>query len=97
MGLSDVLLVRLPLISHTGAPGTECGASLLQDALWAHAGPQHALEHVRVRPLPEGMSVALFVRAENDAQAREKARALLAAVIGTGAARHYSMGPLIPN
>ncbi|MEU9718251.1 hypothetical protein [Streptomyces sp. NPDC047976] len=92
-----MLLVRLPLISHTGAPGTESGASLLQDALWAHAGPQHALEHVRVRPLPEGMSVALFVRAENDARAHEKARALLTAVLGTGAARHYSMGPLIPN
>ncbi|MEU8434985.1 hypothetical protein AB0F18_19080 [Streptomyces sp. NPDC029216] len=90
-----MLLVRLPLLSHSGAPGTESGASLLQDALWAHAGPQHALEHVRVRPLPTGMNVALFVRAENDALAREKACGLLTTVLGTGAGRAYHLSPLI--
>ncbi|RKT06133.1 hypothetical protein BX286_4171 [Streptomyces sp. 3211.6] len=86
-----MLLVRLPLLSHTGAPGTESGASLLHDALWAHAGPQHALEHVRVRPLPTGLNVALFVRAENDDQAHRKASSLLTAVLGTGAGRAYRL------
>ncbi|MEW1635192.1 hypothetical protein AB0469_14045 [Streptomyces sp. NPDC093801] len=90
-----MLLVRLPLLSHTGAPGTESGASLLQDALWAHAGPEHALEHVRVRPLPTGLSVALFVRAEDDDQAHRKATRLLKAVLGTGAGRAYHLSPLL--
>ncbi|MFJ8163620.1 hypothetical protein ACIRBY_22220 [Streptomyces sp. NPDC096136] len=88
-----MLLVRLPLLSHTGAPGTENGASLLQDALWAHAGPEHALEHVRVRPLPTGLSVALFVRAENEDRAHEKAYDLLVSVLGTGAGRAYRLSP----
>jgi hypothetical protein len=93
-----MLLVRLPLRSTTGAPGTESGASLLQDALWAHAGPQHALEHVRVRPQPQGMHVALFVRAETNAAAEEKAYGLLSLVLRTGAASGYCRpGPLMPS
>ncbi|MET8754378.1 hypothetical protein ABZW32_30435 [Streptomyces sp. NPDC004667] len=90
-----MLLVRTPLHSDTGAPGTESGASLLQDALWAHAGPHHALEHVRVRPVPQGLHVALFVRAQDTATATAKAHDLLARVLATGAARGYTPDPLI--
>ncbi|MFE3764776.1 hypothetical protein ACFXPI_23805 [Streptomyces sp. NPDC059104] len=90
-----MLLVRTPLHSDTGAPGTESGASLLQDALWAHAAPHHALEHVRVRPVPHGLHVALFVRAQDTATATAKAHDLLTRVLATGAARGYTPDPLI--
>ncbi|WP_371677306.1 hypothetical protein [Streptomyces sp. NBC_01276] len=85
----------MPLHSDTGAPGTESGASLLQDALWAHAAPHHALEHARVRPAPHGLHVALFVRAENTAAATAKAHDLLTLALATGAARGYTPDPLI--
>ncbi|WP_412077140.1 hypothetical protein ACLF6K_19880 [Streptomyces xanthophaeus] len=90
-----MLLVHLPLASDTGLAGTENEAALLQDAVWAHAGPQHALEHIRVRPVEHGMNVALFVRADDLAAARTKARSLLAAALGSGAARGYCLAPSV--
>ncbi|MFD9570751.1 hypothetical protein ACFWBI_12970 [Streptomyces sp. NPDC059982] len=92
-----MLLVRIPLRSTTGAAGTGSGASLLQDALWAHARPPHGLEHVRVRPQPCGLHVALFVRAEHPAAAAHQAYGLLSLALTAGAARGYSPGPLIPG
>ncbi|MCJ1677701.1 hypothetical protein MTF65_10190 [Streptomyces sp. APSN-46.1] len=86
-----MLLVHLPLASDTGLAGTESEAALLQDAIWVHAGPQHSLEHIRVRPVEHGMNVALFVRADNLADARVKARSLLSHVIGARAARGYRL------
>ncbi|MFG2622930.1 hypothetical protein ACGFXC_35495 [Streptomyces sp. NPDC048507] len=92
-GADPVLLVRIPLRSSTGAAGTEGGANLLQDALWAHARPPHALEHVRVRPQPRGMHVALFVRAADPAAAAHQAYGLLALALAAGAARGHRPGP----
>ncbi|QES48887.1 hypothetical protein DEJ50_14730 [Streptomyces venezuelae] len=86
-----MLLVHLPLTRITGGPGTESEACLLQDTLWAHAGPQHALEHVRVRAARQGIDVVLFIRALTNADARSKASALLAQVLRSGAADGYSV------
>ncbi|MFG2294052.1 hypothetical protein [Streptomyces sp. NPDC048603] len=89
-----MVLVHLPLTHTTGAPGAESEASLLQDTLWAHAGPQHGLEHVRVRATRQGIDVVLFVRAASDADARTKASALLSQALRSSAADGYSVAPL---
>ncbi|WP_327286372.1 MULTISPECIES: hypothetical protein [unclassified Streptomyces] len=49
----------------------------MQDLLWAYAHPDHALEHVRARPVPHGIELVLFVRAETEAVAADRARSLL--------------------
>ncbi|MFD3699019.1 hypothetical protein ACFWUZ_23250 [Streptomyces sp. NPDC058646] len=88
-----MFLVHLPLTSENGLPGTESEAALLEDAVWAHAGPQHALEHVRIRPVERGMNVALFVRALDHTSARAKAHSLLSAALSSGTARGYCLAP----
>ncbi|MFE0704812.1 hypothetical protein [Streptomyces sp. NPDC058872] len=91
-----MLLVHLPLTSESLTPGTDAEASLLHDILWAHARPPHALEHVRIRPIAHGMNVAMFLRANNDATARAKARSLLAHALAAGTVRGYSLAPEYP-
>lgn len=64
-------------------------APLLQDLLWAHAVPADGLDHVRVRPFVEGRGgtdAAVFIRADSDAAALDRVRALIERVqkpIGT--------------
>ncbi|MEU9109870.1 hypothetical protein AB0D54_37210 [Streptomyces xanthophaeus] len=89
-----MLLVHLPLAGDTGLAATESEAALLQDAIWAHAGPEHALEHLRVRPLGHGMNVALFLRAKDMTAARDQAFGLLGQVLGSGAAHGYRLAPV---
>ncbi|GAA2157452.1 hypothetical protein GCM10009760_59660 [Kitasatospora kazusensis] len=93
-----MLLVHLALAGPPGAPGTRDEAAALQDALWAHAAPHHALEHVRVQCAPHGLGVALFIRTSSDTAARRQASDLLAHVLGTvpGACRYSVIaGPAV--
>ncbi|MCB5170183.1 hypothetical protein LG634_35970 [Streptomyces bambusae] len=91
-----MLLVHLPLTTEGLTPGTDREAGLLQDVLWAHARPPHALEHVRIRPIAHGLNVAMFVRADCDTTARAQARSLLNDALAAGALRGYSLAPEHP-
>ncbi|WP_441249848.1 hypothetical protein [Kitasatospora sp. McL0602] len=84
-----MLLVHLALATTDAAAVAENEAGRVQDAIWAHAAPAHALEHVRVRAVPPGASVALFIRADSDAAAMEKARGLLANVLAASGGHAY--------
>lgn len=93
-----MLLVHLALAGSPRVPGTREEAAALEDALWAHAAPYHAVEHVRVQCAPHGLGAALFIRASSDTAARQQASDLLTHVLGTmPAARRYSVisGPAV--
>ncbi|NML52336.1 hypothetical protein HHL19_26980 [Streptomyces sp. R302] len=60
-----------------GADAPAAGAGLIEDLLWAHAVPADGLEHLRVRSLPHGMDVVLFLGAPSDAAALLAAAGLL--------------------
>ncbi|MEV7728604.1 hypothetical protein AB0P15_28180, partial [Streptomyces sp. NPDC087917] len=81
MGLRPLRLVHTRLFSEAGGAGTRDDAHLMQDLLWAHAGPEHAVEHIRVRAAPHGIELVLFVRAETEAIATARARSLLSGAV----------------
>ncbi|GAA5008697.1 hypothetical protein [Kitasatospora paranensis] len=78
-----MVLVHLLLASAGRTPGTPAEAAVLEDALWAHAAPRHALEHVRVRSFPHGLGVALFVRGLSATAAERSAADLVTLVVRT--------------
>ncbi|MFK0045042.1 hypothetical protein ACIQU4_13175 [Streptomyces sp. NPDC090741] len=57
----------------------------MQDLLWANAHADHALEHIRARAVPHGIALVLFVRADTEAVAADRAHSLLSnAVVSIG-------------
>ncbi|MBV2153161.1 hypothetical protein [Kitasatospora sp. SUK 42] len=50
----------------------------LEDILWAHATPETAMEHLRVRAVPRGIGIVLYIRAATTEAARARARRLVA-------------------
>ncbi|MEV7187453.1 hypothetical protein [Kitasatospora sp. NPDC093102] len=50
----------------------------LEDILWAHATPEIAMEHLRVRAVPAGIGIVLYIRAATIETARARARRLVA-------------------
>ncbi|MEU3916024.1 hypothetical protein [Streptomyces sp. NPDC029721] len=86
-----MLMVHLTLTQTPTAAGTESEAALLQDSIWANAGPQHALEHARVRPARYGIDVVLFLRADGEPDACAKADSLLTQVLRAPALGGYRL------
>ncbi|MFH9738959.1 hypothetical protein ACH4MA_14820 [Streptomyces roseolus] len=71
-------MVRALLASAAvGDEASTAGAGLIEDLLWAHAVLADGLEHIRVRPLPHGMDVVLFLSTPSDASALLAAAGLL--------------------
>ncbi|MDX2292800.1 MULTISPECIES: hypothetical protein [Streptomyces] len=70
-------MVRVLLTGQAGAPAPAALPSLIHDLLWAHAVPADNLEHARIRPLPDGLDVVLFLKAPTDEVALGSAGALL--------------------
>ncbi|MFI2609532.1 hypothetical protein [Kitasatospora sp. NPDC018619] len=70
--------VHLNLPPEAAAPSGEAEAAEVQAALWAHAGPDDGLEHVRARAVPDGVGLVLYVRAADETAARTRAQGLLA-------------------
>ncbi|MFC9266086.1 hypothetical protein ACFT25_40480 [Streptomyces hydrogenans] len=70
-------MVRARLTGRPGAEPPAVGAGLIHDLLWAHASPADGLEHIRVRSLPHGMDVVLFLAAGSDEAALRSADVLM--------------------
>ncbi|MFD8012321.1 hypothetical protein [Streptomyces sp. NPDC058955] len=85
-------MVRVLLTGQAGVPGLAALPSLIHDLLWAHAVPADGLEHVRIRPLPGGLDVVLFLKAATDETALRSAEALLERVREPFARHGFSGG-----
>ncbi|MDD9382872.1 hypothetical protein M8Z33_40785 [Streptomyces sp. ZAF1911] len=77
MGLNRVRVILGHLARTSADPVPAAAVPLIQDLLWAHARPSDGLEHVRVRPAPQGLDIYLFVTAPSDATAMAQAATLL--------------------
>ncbi|MFJ5552387.1 hypothetical protein [Streptomyces sp. NPDC093225] len=80
----QVVPVHLTLMTGGGGTPSEGQVHVLVDALWAHAAPEVALEHVRAWAGTSRVEVVLFVRATGTDTAYVKAQRLLAAVLASG-------------
>ncbi|MEV6580508.1 hypothetical protein AB0M92_20340 [Streptomyces sp. NPDC051582] len=67
-----------------GAPD-ESQAHAFVDVIWAHATPDHGIEHIRARTGPDGIGIILFIRAAGTDIARAKATRLATAALVSGA------------
>ncbi|WP_405496512.1 hypothetical protein [Streptomyces sp. NBC_00096] len=85
-------MVQAHLLSAAGSAGTHRDAHLLQDLLWAHARPDHALEHIRAHAVPHGIELVLFVRAETEAVASGRAHSLLSHAVAPIGRLGYVVG-----
>lgn len=87
-------MVQAHLLSAAGSAGTHTDAHLIQDLLWAYAHADHAVEHIRARAVPHGVSLALFVRAETEAVAADRAHGLLSNAEAPIGRLGYVVGPI---
>lgn len=85
-------MVQASLLRMNGGPGTANEAHILDELLWAHASADHHLEHLRARPAPYGLGLVVFVRADTEARALDRAHALLEAVRRPLHALGYTVG-----
>lgn len=69
--------VHLTLSTESAAPSEETAAAEVQAALWACAALGDGLEHVRVRAVPDGIGLVLYVRAPDETAAWSRTRGLL--------------------
>lgn len=65
-------------------------ANAVHDVLWAHARPEHGLEHIRARPAPHGVDLVLFITAAETEHAEAKVAALLESARGAEALSRYT-------
>ncbi|WP_459648943.1 hypothetical protein [Kitasatospora sp. Ki12] len=72
-----MLPVHLTLMPTGANRPTEDVLQALEDTLWAHATPESAMEHLRVRAIPEGIGLVLFIRAATPDIARAGAERLV--------------------
>ncbi|MFE0928945.1 hypothetical protein ACFW4O_33200 [Streptomyces mutabilis] len=70
-------VVRASLRHSTAWPTARSASVTVEDLLWVHAAPDFGVEHIRARPTASGVDVFLFLRADTDAVALERARDLL--------------------
>ncbi|MFD5463146.1 hypothetical protein ACFWIQ_10025 [Kitasatospora sp. NPDC127059] len=70
--------VHLTLVLTGPRPPTEDVAHALEDILWAHARPETALEHLRVRADSTAIGIVCYLRAATTETARARARLLVA-------------------
>ncbi|MFJ9692246.1 hypothetical protein [Kitasatospora sp. NPDC101183] len=85
-----MLTVRVTVVDAGGTPPTTAAARIVEDILWAHAAPEHGLEHVRATPAPDGIAVMLFLRADDRAHAVANAERLLSHALSAGTAHRYA-------
>jgi hypothetical protein len=57
--------------------GTVPTAEFIRDLIWSHTRPEDGLEHVSVRPDPDGISVVFFLIAHDSDAAVQTARDLI--------------------
>ncbi|GAA2748480.1 MULTISPECIES: hypothetical protein [Kitasatospora] len=69
--------IHLAVRDPAAGPPAAADAHAVQDGLWAHARPEHGLEHVRAGVTPEGIGVVLYVQAASHREAAARARELL--------------------
>ncbi|MFE7488390.1 hypothetical protein ACFVVU_18575 [Kitasatospora sp. NPDC057965] len=78
------------VLSHPdSAHPTSMDAERIHDTLWAHLDPRSGIEHMRIRPRPDGLDVGLFFRgnpADHSDQIRDAVVRLLSCVPGWTAA-----------
>jgi hypothetical protein len=73
-----VHLVHAALIRRDGAAVDPAEAARAVDALWAHAGPEDRLEHIRARPGDDGrVELILFFRSQDGADPAHSAAELI--------------------
>ncbi|WP_037882247.1 hypothetical protein [Streptomyces sp. NRRL S-378] len=70
-------IVHALLKGAVEAATTVRGSHLLHDLLWAHATPGDGVQHIAVRPVPDGMEATFFLTASSDEAALGRARELL--------------------
>jgi hypothetical protein len=86
--LTAMRMVHL-ILTRPDQPGpTEADANLVHDALWAHAVPGIGLEHLRVRAVPDGIDLVLFLQ-NNSVESGEE----LEQLFGSGFERSGALKP----
>ncbi|MEV7924105.1 MULTISPECIES: hypothetical protein [unclassified Kitasatospora] len=85
-----MLPVRATVVDTSGAPTTTAAARIVEDVLWAHATPEHGLEHVRAVPDRGRIALVLFVRADGPTTAHALAENLLARALTAATAGRYA-------
>ncbi|MEU7823582.1 hypothetical protein [Catellatospora sp. NPDC049111] len=64
---------------------------ILTDLIWAHAGQDGGVEHIRVRIRPEAMAIALFIRVADESRAHDAAIELIKRVLDAPAMQGWQL------
>ena len=88
-----VFMIHLHLAGLPDTPPQPSDAHAVHDLMWAHATPQHHLEHVRARAVPGGIGLVLFIGAPEADEAVARADDLMVTVKNSGVISRYRISP----
>ena len=96
-------IVRFTLTGLSERIASQADAELIQDALWAHSGPDAEIAHITTTALSDGIDVAIFLKSCVD-DPEDQVAALLCSIFrrsavlsswaGISALKRYEVAPI---